>query len=97
MQGDRGALLAAARTAAAIARNGIHGALGGVLIVDCVSRSLILGKDIREELSAIQTGIGADVPLLGCLTFGEVGAIGTGTMAQYHNKTTVVLALPGQP
>ena len=50
---------------------------------------------MRDELSAIQTGVGSSVPFLGCLTFGEVGAMGPGA-PQYHNKTAVVLALPGQ-
>lgn len=95
MQGDREDLLRAASSAATTARDGVHGALGGALVFDCVSRYLILGEDMRDELSAIQTGVGAGVPLLGCLTFGEVGAIGPGA-AQYHNKTAVVLALPGQ-
>jgi hypothetical protein len=94
MQGDRDDLLRAAGVAATTARVGVHGALGGALVFDCVSRYLILGEHMREELSAIQCGVGAGVPLLGCLTFGEVGTIGSGS-AQYHNKTAVVLAFPG--
>lgn len=94
MQGDREDLLRAAGVAATTARVGVHGALGGALVFDCVSRYLILGEHMREELSAIQSGVGAGVPLLGCLTFGEVGTIGAGS-AQYHNKTAVVLAFPG--
>jgi hypothetical protein len=94
MQGDRDGLLCAASLAAMAARDGVHGALGGALVFDCVSRYLILGDDMYHELSAIQSGLGADVPLLGCLTFGEVGAMGSGA-AQYHNKTAVVLAFPG--
>jgi hypothetical protein len=94
MQGDRADLLAAARSAAATAREGVAGPLGGALVFDCVSRHAIHGDHMREELSAIQAGIGAGVPMLGCLTFGEVGVIGTGA-PQFHNKTAVVLAFPG--
>jgi hypothetical protein len=32
------------------------------------------------------------VPLLGCLSYGEIGALGRGG-PQFHNKTAVVLAL----
>lgn len=95
MQGDRADLLGAAHAAAAAARSGVESALGGALLFDCVSRYPILGDQMREELSAIRAGIGADVPVLGCLTFGEVGATGA-SAPQFHNKTTVVLALPGE-
>ncbi|MFT3767439.1 MAG: FIST C-terminal domain-containing protein [Minicystis sp.] len=95
MQGDRRDLLGAARAAAAAAREGVARALGGAIVFDCVSRYQIHGDHMRDELSAIQAGLGDDVPLLGCLTFGEVGAIDGGA-PQFHNKTAVVLALPGE-
>jgi hypothetical protein len=46
-----------------------------------------------EELAAMQQELGDKVPILGCLTFGEVGAQGV-ALPQFHNKTTVVLSLP---
>ncbi|MBI2375498.1 MAG: FIST C-terminal domain-containing protein [Deltaproteobacteria bacterium] len=94
MQGDREALLAAAYAAASDAREAVRGELGGALVFDCVSRSLMLGDGVRDELAAFQEGLGGSrVPIMGCLTFGEIGALGTG-VPQFHNKTAVLLALP---
>ena len=47
---------------------------------------------IGEELAGIGEGIGGGVPMMGCLTFGEVGAPESG-MPQFHNKTAVVFAM----
>jgi hypothetical protein len=55
---------------------------------------LILGDRFTSELGVIQEGLGAGVPLLGCLTFGEIGSLGVG-VPQFHNKTAVVLAFEG--
>jgi signal transduction histidine kinase len=93
MEGDTVDLLAAAREAAVAARLGLDGAPGGAIVFDCVSRSLVLGPTVRDELVALQDGIGRGVPLMGCLTLGEVGALGMAA-PQFHNKTSVVMALP---
>jgi hypothetical protein len=53
----------------------------------------MLKGEITKEIYAFQRGLGPDVPLLGCLTFGEVGALGAG-LPQFHNKTAVLLAIP---
>jgi hypothetical protein len=87
-------LLASARLAAEEARAAVGGPLGGALLFDCVSRFMLLGDRYGEELAAVRAGLGEDVPLLGCLTMGEVGALGSGA-PQFHNKTAAVLALPG--
>lgn len=92
MHGERRDLVVAARAAAGEACDALHAEPGGALVFDCVSRSLMLGRGIREELECLQAGLGADVPLMGCLTFGEVGALHA-PRPQFHNKTAVVLAL----
>jgi hypothetical protein len=94
MEGDREALLNAARDAATTAREGVKGSVGGAIVFDCISRSLMLGDGVKDEFATFQQGLGEDVPIMGCLTFGEVGALGMG-VPQFHNKTAVVLALPG--
>ncbi len=86
-------LVAAAHSAGEAARAAVGGPLGGALVFDCVSRMMLMGDRVDEELRGFQQALG-DTPLLGCLTFGEVGALGTG-VAQFHNKTAAVLALPG--
>ena len=79
-----------------MARDDAGGDLGGALVFDCICRSLMLGDRLGEELSACQEALGEEVPMLGCLTFGEVGAVGAfgARMPPFHNKTRVVLALP---
>jgi hypothetical protein len=94
MQASQPQLVLAAREAAEKARLGAGGALGGALVFDCVSRYMLLGERFGGELEAIQSALGPAVPMFGCLTFGEIGALGAG-VPQFHNKTAVVLALPG--
>lgn len=96
MEGTAAMLAEAARVAASTARADAGGALGGALVFDCVSRFLMLGEGLGDELAACQEALGDGVPLLGCLTSGEVGAFGA-RMPQFHNKTMVVLALPARP
>jgi len=93
MQGTPEALIEAAASAGLVAREGVGGPLGGALVFDCVSRFLTLGERFGEELARFQEALGAQVPMMGCLTFGEVGTLGTG-VPQFHNKTAMVLALP---
>jgi hypothetical protein len=92
MEGDRAGLLRAAGAAARAARDAVAGPLGGALVFDCVSRPALLGAGFADELAIFSAMIGDGVPLMGCLTFGEVGALGHGA-PQFHNKTAVVLAL----
>ncbi|MFB1484330.1 FIST signal transduction protein [Corallococcus sp. RDP092CA] len=95
MEGRRAELLDAAGRAATQARESTPGPLGGAVVFDCVSRYLLLGEEgVRDELSRFQDALGAGVPVVGCLTLGEVGAMGGGA-PQFHNKTSVVVALPG--
>jgi hypothetical protein len=91
MVGDRAGLLAAAREAATRARAGVHQP-AGALVFDCVSRRHMLAEGFVDELRVFAGALGDNVPFMGCLTFGEVGALGGG-LPQFHNKTAVVLAL----
>lgn len=90
MEGDRAGIVRAAREAARSARQAVGGPLAGAIVFDCISRSLMLGEAVREELATFEAEL--DAPVIGCLTFGEVGALGRG-VPQFHNKTAVVLAL----
>ncbi|NTX17814.1 FIST C-terminal domain-containing protein [Myxococcus sp. CA051A] len=94
MEGERADLLDAAARAATLAREATSGTLGGAVVFDCISRYHILGEEFRDELARFQDALGEDTPVVGCLTLGEVGALGGG-VPQFHNKTAVVLALPG--
>lgn len=93
MEGERQALIEAAGAAAASVCESAGAPMGGALVFDCVSRALLLGEAIDEELRAIRDGLGPDVPMMGCLAFGEIGGLGRAA-PQFHNKTTVVVGLP---
>ena len=55
---------------------------------DCISRVLLMGDRFVEEIQAIRQAVGADVPLLGALSFGEIGSYVD--VPLLHNKTTVI-------
>ena len=93
MEGTPAMLVEAARAAASMAKKDVAGPIGGALVFDCISRYLMLGDRLKDELEACKDALGSGVPVLGCLTFGEVGAFGS-RLPQFHNKTMVVLALP---
>lgn len=61
-----------------------------LLLFDCISRATLMGDRFREELRAIRKAAGPRLPILGALTFGEIGA--AGDVPQLHNKTTVAVA-----
>ncbi len=97
MIGTPETLLAAAREAASAARADLGSAApGAALVFACVSRDAVLGADelgISRELAAVRDGLGCDVPMFGCLTFGAFGTLGAG-LPQYHSKSIDVAVLP---
>jgi len=58
------------------------------LIIDCISRHSLMKKKFKMELEAIRNSMGADIPVLGMLSWGEIGSQDSAPMS--HNKTTVV-------
>lgn len=93
MIGDADALLEAALHAAQNAREHADGPVAGAIAFDCVSRSVALGTRTHDELACFRSGLGEGVPMMGCLTFGEIGTLTRG-YPQFHNKTAVLLAFP---
>jgi len=61
-----------------------------LLLFDCISRVLLMGDEFGKELHAIREAVGPGVPVLGALTFAEIGAMGG--VPLLHNKTTIALA-----
>lgn len=55
------------------------------LLFDCISRTILMEDKFEEELETIREAIGHDVPLLGALTFGEIGSYSD--VPLFHNKT----------
>ena len=95
MRSTTESLIEGARSAALAARAKLEATPGGALVFDCDARFLTLGADFQREIDAISDALGPDVPLLGCTSYGEVGALGC-SFPQFHNKTVHVLALPGE-
>ena len=58
------------------------------LIFDCISRCVLMGKEFEKELKIIRESIGMGVPMLGVLTFGEVGSFDD--VPLFHNKTIAI-------
>lgn len=58
------------------------------LLFDCISRYILLKEHFKQELEIVQNNIGADTPLFGILSFGEV--VGTKGSPLFHNKSLVL-------
>jgi hypothetical protein len=97
MRGTPESLIAAARQAGEEARRQLGDRRpAAALVFACVSRDVALGSrddGPSRELDAVREGIGADIPILGCLTFGGFGALSSG-LSQYHSKSVSVCVLP---
>jgi hypothetical protein len=61
-----------------------------IFLFDCVSRYLLMKKDFEKELKTVLNIVGRDTPVIGMLTFGEIGAYSS--VPLFHNKTMVVAA-----
>jgi hypothetical protein len=64
------------------------------LIFDCMSRFLLMGIEFKEELRIIRESIGREVPVLGALTYGEIGSYVGAPM--FHNKSIAVVVLSSE-
>lgn len=89
MQGDVSDLINTAKKVCTNAKNEIPNP-GFALICDCISRYLLMEDKFENELAAFRQIIGSDTPMVGALTFGEVGSVDYAPF--FHNKT-VVLAI----
>ena len=63
------------------------------LIFNCASRLMLFGERAQEELDAIKSVIGPDVPMAGFYTYGEMGKFKWG-QPMLHNLTLAVCLLP---
>jgi hypothetical protein len=59
------------------------------LTIDCISRALLLGDRLKDELAALRL---PGLPQLGALTIGEVASTGD-RFLEVHNKTTVLAVI----
>ena len=62
----------------------------GALVISCAARKQVLGTRTQEEVDAVTRALGgADVPVLGFYSYGEIGPMQGRTCADFHNETFV--------
>jgi hypothetical protein len=86
MEGDRKTLIQSAKESAMEAMyllKGRHPLL--TLVFSCITRLNYLGEAAQEEVAVIREVVGAETPLIGIFSFGEVGAQSDGPPT-FHNK-----------
>jgi len=87
LTGDPASLIQAAGKSLEEARQTFPGSVPQtVILIDCISRALLLGGDFPREIEAIYR---PELPLIGWLSLGEIANGGTSYMELY-NKTCVV-------
>jgi hypothetical protein len=85
-------MITAAKEAALIARDEQPSLISSILVLDCFSRYVLLGKDFSQEIRAIADVYQEKAPLWGVLSFGEIANDHQENIEFYHN-TCVVGAL----
>ncbi|MDI6778469.1 MAG: FIST N-terminal domain-containing protein [Patescibacteria group bacterium] len=97
MIGSKENAIAAAKDAAQKALEQLGGSRPkAVIVFNCIARNKLFGKDAGEEIQAIQSILGVNVPLIGFYTYGEQAPIGgdiSRPLSCFHNETVVILAL----
>ncbi len=94
VEGECQALLAAAKSATEKAIAGLKGAKPAALVVfDCIARKICLKDDFLKEVEIIRKAAGANVPVIGFNTYGEIARV-PGQLSGFHNTTDVVFAIP---
>jgi len=89
MKGDAADLIRAAEEVARTVRERLQ-RLRFVLCFDCISRYLLMGERFGDEYRSIRNAVGDGTPLLGALSFGEIGCYSA--VPVFHNKTVAILA-----
>lgn len=67
-----------------------------VIMFNCIARNKLFGRHAIDEIQGIQNILGANVPLIGFYTYGEIAPIG-GDMEKclscFHNETAVIVVI----
>lgn len=98
MLGDYEKAIEAAREAAQKAKEQLKGAKPkAAFVFNCAARYMLLGKRADEEIQAIQSVLGGEVPLIGFYTYGEQaplrGDVGPKCSSLFHNETMTMILL----
>lgn len=93
--GSRGDLVNGARRAAERAKIGLNGYKPELIVVfSCVGRKIVLGRRVNDEVNAVKQVFGADIPVVGFYTYGEIGPddklSDDLSKVRFHNETMVI-------
>lgn len=80
-------------TAARRARLGPNAEPGLALLISCVGRKLLLKQLVEEEVESVADVIGADVPLAGYYSYGELAPNPTTGHCELHNQTMTITTI----
>lgn len=97
MIGSKEEAIIAAKKAAETAKEQLKGKNpAAILVFDCIARNKLFGRYADNEIEAIKSVFGKDVPLIGFYTYGEIApfvASGKYRKSYFHNETVVVIAI----
>jgi len=62
------------------------------LCFTCMARKMVLGTKVKEEYQVLKNQF-PDLPVAGLYTYGEIGSLGEGKPARFHNETFLTLLL----
>ena len=93
LQGEKQKLITAAYRAAQSSHKHMQGKNSTILVIDCISRFLLLQDDFSLELETIASAYPKDAVIWGVLALGEI-ANANQEGIEFYNKTCVVGSLP---
>lgn len=85
------------------AREAAHAALDAyegtepqaMLVFSCAARKQVLGTRCAEEIGILSDNVAPNLPIAGFYTYGEIGPLGPGQGARFHNETVVAALIGG--
>jgi len=63
------------------------------ILISCVGRKLVLKQRIEEEVEAVRDILGADTPLAGFYSYGEISPYVATARCELHNQTMTITTL----
>ena len=60
------------------------------LVVSCLARKIVMGDQVEEEVEAITSALGQDLPVCGFYSNGEFGPLTAPGPCKLHNQTMIV-------
>lgn len=96
MIGSKEDAINAAKDAALQAKEQLKGKeVKAVIIFNCIARKKLFGREAYDEIKAIKSILGDNVPILGFYTYGEIAPLAGNVSkcnSSFHNETSVILA-----